>query len=114
LPHLGRLAVLLATMPFHAFFGIAVMSSDTTIGGDFYRDVGLPWIPDLLADQHVGGGIAWATGELPMLLVVIALIVQWSREDTRTAVRRDRQADRDGDADLKAYNEMLAKLRSGR
>ncbi len=114
LPHLGRLAVLLATMPFHAFFGIAVMSSDTTIGEDFYRDVALPWIPNLLADQHVGGGIAWATGELPMLLVVIALIVQWSREDGRVAVRSDRQADRDGDADLRAYNEMLAKLRSGR
>ncbi|WP_165922298.1 cytochrome c oxidase assembly protein [Pseudonocardia endophytica] len=114
LPHLGRLAVLLATMPFHAFFGIAVMSSDTVIGQNFYRDVGLPWVSSLLADQSVGGGIAWATGELPMLLVVIALIVQWSREDTRAAVRSDRQADRDGDADLKAYNEMLAQLRSGR
>ncbi len=114
LPHLGRLAVLLATMPFHAFFGIAVMSSDTVIGQDFYRDVGLPWISSLLADQHVGGGIAWATGELPMLLVVIALIVQWSQDDTREAVRADRRADRDGDADLKAYNEMLARLRSGR
>lgn len=114
LPHLGRLAVLLATMPFHAFFGIAVMSSDTVIGENFYRDVGLPWISSLLADQSVGGGIAWATGELPMLLVVIALIVQWSREDSRAAARSDRQADRDGDADLKAYNEMLAQLRSGR
>ena len=114
LPHLGRLAVLLATMPFHAFFGIAVMSSDTIIGENFYRDLALPWISSLLADQQVGGGIAWATGELPMLLVVIALIVQWSREDNRAAVRSDRQADRDGDADLKAYNEMLARLRSGR
>ncbi|MDN5919546.1 MAG: cytochrome c oxidase assembly protein [Pseudonocardia sp.] len=112
LPHLGRLAVLLATMPFHAFFGIAVMSSDTVLGENFYRSVGLPWISSLLEDQHVGGGIAWATGELPMLLVVVALIVQWSREDTRTAVRTDRQADRDGDADLNAYNEMLARLRS--
>lgn len=112
LPHLGRLAVLLATMPFHAFFGIAVMSSDTVLGENFYRSVGLPWISSLISDQHVGGGIAWATGEVPMLLVVIALVVQWSREDNRTAVRTDRQADRDGDADLHAYNEMLARLRS--
>ncbi|RZT83513.1 putative copper resistance protein D [Pseudonocardia sediminis] len=112
LPHLGRLAVLLATMPFHAFFGIAVMSSDTVLGENFYRSVGLPWVSSLIEDQHVGGGIAWATGEIPMLLVVIVLIVQWSRDDTRTAVRKDRQADRDGDADLTAYNEMLAKLRS--
>lgn len=112
LPHLGRLAVLLATMPFHAFFGIAVMSSDTVLGENFYRSVALPWISSLLEDQHVGGGIAWATGEIPMLLVVTVLIVQWSREDTRTAVRTDRQADRDGDADLHAYNEMLARLRA--
>lgn len=113
LPHLGRLAVLLATMPFHAFFGIAVMSSSTVLGENFYRSVGLPWISSLIEDQHVGGGIAWATGELPMLLVVIALIVQWSREDNREAVRSDRKAERDGDADLRAYNEMLARLRSG-
>ncbi|MFP5068930.1 cytochrome c oxidase assembly protein [Pseudonocardia nantongensis] len=112
LPHLGRLAVLMATMPFHAFFGIAVMSSSTVLGENFYRQVGLPWV-DLLDDQKVGGGIAWATGELPMLLVVIVLVVQWSRDDSREAARTDRKAERDDDADLRAYNEMLAKLRQG-
>ncbi|MEU6696311.1 cytochrome c oxidase assembly protein [Pseudonocardia sp. NPDC046786] len=112
LPHLGRLAVLLATMPFHAFFGIAVMSSSNVLGENFYAQVGLPWL-DLAADQSVGGGIAWATGELPMLLVMVTLVVQWSRDDSREAVRTDRQADRDDDAELRAYNEMLAKLRQG-
>ncbi|MEV1292921.1 cytochrome c oxidase assembly protein [Pseudonocardia sp. NPDC049635] len=112
LPHLGRLAVLLATMPFHAFFGIAVMSSSTVLGRNFYAQVGLPWL-DLAADQSVGGGIAWATGELPMLLVMVTLVVQWSRDDSREAARKDRQAARDDDAELKAYNEMLAKLRQG-
>lgn len=111
LPHLGRLAVLLATMPFHAFFGIAVMSSSDVLGGNFYRQVGLPWM-DLLDDQKVGGGIAWATGELPMLLVMIVLIMQWSRDDSREAARKDRQAERDDDAELRAYNEMLARLRN--
>ncbi|MEQ3551086.1 cytochrome c oxidase assembly protein [Pseudonocardia nematodicida] len=112
LPHLGRLAVLLATMPFHAFFGIAVMSSSNILGENFYRQVDLPWL-NLMSDQNVGGGIAWATGELPMLLVMIVLVVQWSRDDSREAVRKDRQADRDDDAELKAYNEMLARLRQG-
>ena len=87
LPPPGRLAVLLAAMPFHAFFGVALMSTDTLLGGDFYRFLALPWLPDLLADQRVGGGIAWATGELPVLLVVIVLLVQWSREDARVAAR---------------------------
>ncbi|WP_226352732.1 cytochrome c oxidase assembly protein [Pseudonocardia sp. ICBG601] len=90
LPHLGRLAVMLATMPFHAFFGVAVMSSSTVLGENFYRQVGLPWV-DLLDDQRTGGGIAWATGEIPMLLVMVTLVVQWSRDDSREAARKDRR-----------------------
>jgi cytochrome c oxidase assembly factor CtaG len=110
LPHLGRLAVLLAAMPFHAFFGITLMSLQTVLGGDFYGLLALPWVPDLLADQHVGGGIAWASGELPMLLVVIVLLTRWARDDAREAARHDRRADADGEAELAAYNAMLARL----
>ncbi|WP_232662638.1 cytochrome c oxidase assembly protein [Pseudonocardia sp. TRM90224] len=109
LPSIGRLAVLLASMPFHAFFGVALMSADSVLGSDFYRSIALPGL-HLLTDQRIGGGIAWATGELPMLVVVIVLLVQWSREDARDAARHDRKADRDGDADLTAYNAMLADL----
>jgi hypothetical protein len=36
--------------------------------------------------------------------------MQWSRSDRRTAVRLDRAADRDEDAELVAYNAMLAEL----
>ena len=47
---------------------------------------------------------------------MIALLVQWSRSDKRTATRMDRAADRDHDADLAAYNAMLAEMarRDGR
>jgi putative copper resistance protein D len=41
---------------------------------------------------------------------MIALLVQWSRSDRRTAKRLDRAAERDHDADLAAYNNMLAEL----
>ena len=87
MPPLGRLALLLAAMPFHAFFGVALMSAGTVIGERFFRQLALPWVPDLLADQHLGGGIAWASGEVPLLVVVLALLVQWSRADQRTARR---------------------------
>jgi cytochrome c oxidase assembly factor CtaG len=110
LPHLGRLALLLAAMPFHAFFGIVVMSAERVLGGDFYRSLALPWVPDLLGDQRLGGGIAWASGELPMLLVVIVLLTRWARDDAREAARHDRRAAADGDAELAAYNAMLARL----
>ncbi len=80
------------------------------LAGDFYKSLQLPWHTDLLADQRLGGGIAWSAGEVPLVLVLIALFVQWRRSDQRTAVRLDRAADRDDDADLAAYNNMLAKL----
>jgi cytochrome c oxidase assembly factor CtaG len=110
LPPAARMGLVFASVPFHAFFGVAVMSANTALGGDFYRGLALPWVPDPLVDQHLGGGLAWAAGEVPLLLVVIALLIQWSRQDERSARRDDRRADADGDADLVAYNAMLRRL----
>jgi putative copper resistance protein D len=36
--------------------------------------------------------------------------VQWLRQDRRETERLDRQAERDNDAELTAYNEGLARL----
>jgi cytochrome c oxidase assembly factor CtaG len=110
LPPAARMGLVFASVPFHAFFGLAVMSANTALGGDYYRSLALPWVPDPLVDQHLGGGLAWAAGEVPLLLVVIALLIQWSRQDERLARRDDRRADADGDADLEAYNAMLRRL----
>ena len=111
LPFLGRLGLLFAVMPFHAFFGIATMTMTTLIGGTFYRYLNLSWLPDLNHDQWVGGAIAWASSELPVILVVVVLVAQWARSDRREANRRDRHAEADyGDDDLAAYNAMLAEL----
>jgi putative copper resistance protein D len=109
-PPAARLGIVFASVPFHAFFGVALMSSNTVIGGGFYRALALPWVTDPLADQRLGGGLAWASGEIPLILVVIALLVQWSRQDERKARRDDRRADADGDAELVAYNAMLRRL----
>jgi cytochrome c oxidase assembly factor CtaG len=113
LPPAARMGLVFASVPFHAFFGVALMSANTALGGDFYRSLALPWVPDVLRDQQLGGGLAWAAGEVPLLVVVIALLVQWSRQDERLARRVDRQADADGDAELGAYNAMLRRLATG-
>ncbi|WP_036528389.1 cytochrome c oxidase assembly protein [Nocardia sp. CNY236] len=110
LPHVGRLGVLFAVMPFHAFFGVSVMSMTTVIGERFYAKLQLPWGVDLLADQRVGGAIAWVAGEVPILIVVGALLTQWVAQDRRVAVRTDRKDDVYGDSDLDAYNAMLVEL----
>lgn len=111
LPAVGKVGLVFAALPFHAFFGVILMSSRQLIGGDFYRSLGLSWNTDLLADQRLGGGIAWAAGELPLLLVMLALLVQWSRADDKVARRSDRAADADDDAELAAHNAMFTELR---
>jgi putative copper resistance protein D len=98
-------------MPFHAFFGIALMTMASPVGGRFYRSVNLPWLPSILDDQHLGGGIAWSLTELPVIIVIVALVTQWARQDRKVASRSDRHADSDyGDDDLEAYNAMLREL----
>ncbi|PPK69004.1 cytochrome c oxidase assembly protein [Actinokineospora auranticolor] len=114
LPHVGRLGLVFASMPFHAFFGVILMSTQTVIGERFYQGLGLPWNTDLLADQRLGGGIAWASGEIPLLVVLIALLAQWSRADDREARRSDRRVDEGTSDDLDAYNAMLKQMADGK
>ena len=110
IPPLGKVAMVFASLPLHAFFGVVLMSTKSVLGESFYKSLQLYWHSDLLGDQRLGGGIAWAAGEIPLVVVMIALLVQWTRSDRRTAKRLDRAADRDDDADLAAYNAMLAEL----
>ncbi|GAA0415479.1 copper resistance protein D [Acrocarpospora corrugata] len=117
LPHVGRLILLFVTMPFHAFFGLALMSMGTVLASDWYDQLGRTWGDTAIADQKLGGGIAWGFGEIPTLIVVIALAIQWWRADDRQARRADRRADAraavsggTGDPELDSYNAYLAKL----
>jgi len=105
-PYPLRLVVLLATMAFHAFFGLSLMTGTGLLLADWYGAMG--WGLDALADQQAGGGIAWSVGEIPTVALAIAVAVMWSRSDARESKRYDRKADRDGDAELEAYNAMLA------
>ncbi|GMA25155.1 hypothetical protein GCM10025864_29140 [Luteimicrobium album] len=105
-----RLVVLLVTLTFHAFFGIALMSTDALIAADWWHAMQYTDDAALLADQHSAGGIAWGAGEFPTFLAAVIVAVQWQASDKREARRTDRQADRDGDAELVAYNAQLAAL----
>ena len=111
LPPVAKLGMVFAALPFHAFFGVILMSYGYVIAGPYYRSLGLSWNADLLSDQRVGGGIAWAAGEIPLVLVMLALLVQWSRADERIARRTDRAAESNDDADLAAHNAMFTELR---
>jgi cytochrome c oxidase assembly factor CtaG/putative copper export protein len=105
-----RLLLLLATMAAHAFFGLSIMSNVGLFLPDWFGAMGRTWGAPPLIDQQNGGGIAWSIGELPTIALAITVAIQWSRSDAKDAKRLDRNADRTGDAELKEYNERLARL----
>lgn len=110
-PYPIRLLILLATMAFHAFFGLALMSGTGLLLANWYGAMG--WGTSALADQQAGGGIAWSIGEIPTVSLAIVVAFMWARSDERESKRYDRKAERDGDAELAEYNAMLA-ARAGR
>jgi len=105
-----RLIILFVTISFHAFFGVALTTGTTLLAPTFYTNLHLPWAVDLLADQRNGGAVAWGVGELPTLILALLVTLAWVRSDAVETRRLDRQADRDDDADLKAYNAHLAAI----
>ncbi|TXS51629.1 cytochrome c oxidase assembly protein [Streptomyces sp. t39] len=106
-----RMLELFAGMPFHAFFGIALMMATEPMVKAYENPPASLGI-DALSDQNAAGGIAWAFSEIPSVLVLLALVFQWYRSEQRVAKRRDRAADRDGDKELEAYNAYLASLQA--
>lgn len=107
-PYPLRLVLLLAVMALHAFFGLTIISSHALFLADWYGAMGRTWGPTPIQDQQTAGGIAWSIGEIPNLVLAVSVAILWSRSDDREAKRRDRAADRDGDAELEEYNRMLA------
>lgn len=133
-PHWARVLVLFLMLPFHAFLGIALMTGDTAIAASYYASVGRTWGASVLSDQHTGGGLMWAAGDILGGFLFLTVLIQWSRADEREARRTDRKLDRaeaialrevglepeqkvsraqrqaDEDAALEAYNARLAQL----
>jgi len=103
-----RLVLLFATMAFHAFFGVTLTSGTALLVPEWFGLMGRPWGDTAIEDQQTGGAVAWGIGELPTLLLAVGVAISWTRSDAREARRNDRKAERDGDAELEAYNEMLA------
>lgn len=114
IPFLARIGLLFGVMPFHAFFGIALMTMSTVVGDKFYSQLPLPWLTDRLDDQWLGGAIAWGASEVPVVLVAVAIVYQWRKVETRSGNRSDRHAETYEDAELDSYNAMLDELARSR
>ena len=110
LPYVARFGLILLMVGIHGFFAVIIMMGSQPLAQDWYGIVRPDWVVDPLADTKFGGQVAWGVSEIPMIFMIIMVALQWSRSDEREAKRRDRQADRDGNAELNAYNERLAAL----
>jgi putative copper resistance protein D len=62
----------------------------------------------------MGGSLGWAMGEIPILLALIATFVSWVKDDSREAIRIDKNSARSaamGQPDeLANYNKYLQDL----
>jgi cytochrome c oxidase assembly factor CtaG len=86
----ARILALLAAMPFHAFLGVAILSSSDILGGDFYRKLDRDWGPSLVADQQAGGVLMWVCGGIVTVAALLVIAWQWRQSDLREARRADR------------------------
>jgi hypothetical protein len=91
-----------------------VQHPSTPVDQGYFASLQTPWNLDPLVDQRAGGSIAWAMGEIPILLALVATFIQWMRDDKRETKRIDRNEARlaaMGEPDeLAQYNAYLTSL----
>jgi putative copper resistance protein D len=83
-PHGARVLAVLAAVPFHAFLGMALLSTQRPLAPAVYPS---------LADQHAAAGVLWASGELLTLVAATVVLRAWMEADGREAARNDRRLD---------------------
>ena len=94
--HPFRMLLVAATLPFHAFLGVAIMSVEPDgrglLAGEHYLP--LHGLAESVFQQQLGGGLLWASGDIIGLLFLGVLLTQWMRASEREAAREDRRLDR--------------------
>ncbi len=89
-----RMLTVFATLPFHAFLGVTIMSMSTLIAADWYTAQARSWGGTPAQDQELAGGLLWGAGDVVALVIFGVLFVQWVRHSQREAAREDRRLDR--------------------
>ncbi len=93
-----RMLMILMTLPFHAFLGVTIMDSTRLLAESYYTGLREgpmgAWLPSVASDQHLAGGILWASGDMVGLVFFGVLFAQWVRASVKEAAREDRRLDR--------------------
>jgi len=94
IPYGFRLLLVVLTVPFHAFLGLALMMATTPIAAGYYEGVPRPAGVTLLGDQQTGAGIMWLVGDVIGVVAGALVVRQWMQHEDRAADRADRRDDR--------------------
>jgi putative copper resistance protein D len=81
-PYGVRILAVLTAVPFHAFLGMALLSTRAPL---------VPAAYPSLPDQHAAAGLLWASGELLTLVATAIVLRAWMRSDERHAARLDQR-----------------------
>src|SRR5262245_14952047 len=90
----ARLGYLFLMLPFHAFLGVALLNSGALLDPRMAA-LAPAWLTDPLADQHAGGGILWAVGDLVSVVAALGVMVAWADQDQKEAARIDHRLERE-------------------
>ncbi len=92
IPYGARLALVIVTVPLHAFLGLALLSTTTPLDGSS-SITGRLTAGALVAVQHRGAAIMWVVGDLVGLAAGGVVLAQWMRHEERRGDRLDRALD---------------------
>jgi putative copper resistance protein D len=95
LPYGARLVMVLATVPVHAFLGIALMTGTHPLAADWYAQI-RQWGVSPLTDQRTGGALMWGFGDLLSLAAGAVVVRQWTAHEDRATERQRRRSSRSG------------------
>jgi putative copper resistance protein D len=89
----ARLGYLFLMLPFHAFLGVAIMSSEALLDPVMLQ-LAPTWL-HVLADQRAGGGVLWGAGDLISVAAALGIMTAWANQDEKQAAREDRRLERE-------------------
>ena len=88
IPYGARLALLLLTVPLHAFLALALLSTTSPLDPHLVGSVA-----GAVAAQHRGAAVMWVLGDLVGLVAGGIVLARWMRHEERRAARVDRELD---------------------
>jgi len=89
--HPARALYVFLQMTQNTFLSVVILNAQTVLY-PHYATVQRTWGPTPLEDQQIAAAFMWVIGDMLFLAASFAILVGWSRAETRATERTDRQA----------------------